>query len=156
VERRSSSEGSFDLDFELRWTAITAQISALATTGFTIIGDAPAGSLNHWPERVTDCVIATGPSRDHWRSKHPELLERSLEIELVRAVIDPDSIHRGQHPGQSHTAIFFRRIDERNDIVVVVSIATDPIFLNSVITARKQKTKTRERREQKFGVWTRE
>jgi len=130
-------------------------IDNLGAMGFVMIGESPGGSLTQWPDRVSDFVVVTRPARDHWRMKHPELLIESIEHEIVRAVVDPDAVHKGQHLGQEYTAIYFRRIDDRNDIVVVVSVAIDPAYFNSVITARKQKSKTRHKREQAFGVWRR-
>jgi hypothetical protein len=149
-----SGEWSFDQD--RLYAELLTRINVLGMTGTVEIGNIPKGALDFWPYRTSDRIVATGPQRDHWRLQHPELVLELLEVEMIRAALDPDSIHRGQHDDRPATAIFMRQINDGYDIAVVVSVATQKSLSNSVITARKQNRRIRLRREKRFEIWKRE
>lgn len=116
------------------------------------VGVVPPGALDFWPRRAFDSIVITRRQRAHYLTEHPEMID--FEEELVRTILDPDEVHTSKRGAL--TAVFFRRHDEAHDIVAVVSISEQSELTNSVITARRQRSRRRMRpSEAGRKVWER-
>jgi hypothetical protein len=94
-----------------------------------------------------------GPQRDHWRASHSEIARLGLELHILLAILDPVEVHRDRDEARENSAIFYREIDMRNDIMVAVSVSHLEHRANSIVTARKQRNRSRLKARAAFGLW---
>lgn len=105
------------------------------------VGAVTPDALGHWPNRVTNDIVITRRQRNHYLDQHPEMIE--FEEDLVRILFDPDEVHTVGMGGS--TAAFYGRQDATHDVMAIVSISENSGLRNSVITARRQYLKRKDR-----------